>query len=393
MANSFIQNYSTPSQDHLFGVAVLLAFILPHSSTLFLLVNPLLCILLIMNFKRQWSSYVFIVVAPILLSVLLNLNIASQKAFFSVFSILLYFGFFPLVGAVRVRNIYLYIILSYILISQLVYLIDIPILTSFFNNAYPADVDDILGIGHMQDTISTNNVFDYRLGGIYHNANNCAEYLCMLLAFYLAFNHNENGSVVLTFCILTYSGVLLTGSRTGFVVATLILFFGLFRKRRYSGISRYVLWGAAIIGLLFFIRSGVSLRGLDVESGFHNSANAKWDTFVYYLKNESNFIALIFGHLDSSLFAMFTGSAIEGYFDCEYGDLIFRFGIVGFFSIMYFWLLTAKRLEKGYRFYFLILLWIISSSVVAAYRACFIFILLLSAIFSNNRVKMPKRIK
>lgn len=387
MATQYLQQQSSPTKENLLGIAILMAFLLPHSNTFFLLVNPLLCLLLVITFSktRHWRPYVFLVLVPILLSVLLNLQIASPKALLSVITILLYFLCFPLVGRVSIKNVYLYICLGYIIISQLVYLINIPFLTNFFNVAYPIGPDDILNIGYMQETITTDTVFNYRLGGLYHNGNNCAEYMCMLLAFFLVVNKKESKKGVLIFLILAYSSILLTGSRTGFVVATLISYFGFIRQRGYRGVVRYLFMALAIVGVVYLLGNEFNIRGFDVESGFHNSANTKWDTFVYYITTEKSIIALLFGHLDSSLFegASYT---IQGYFDSEYGDLIFRFGFIGFLSIIIFWWMTIKRIEKSSRFYFLILLWCISSSVVAAFRAFFLFIILLSVIYSNYNV-------
>ena len=347
-----------------------------------------MCLLLTYSFykSRRWKPYVLIVVIPVFLSMLINIQVASQKAFLSAFTILLYFLCFPFVGKVRLHIIYLYICLGYIVVSQLVYLLGIPILTNFFDTAYPISEDDLNYFQHMQSSISYDVIFNYRLGGLYHNANQCAKYICMLMAFFLVTNQNKKNMDVLVFSGIAYASILLTGSRTGFVVASAILYFGLLRQKSYKGTVRFVFLAMAVVGLGYIIGSGTALRGFDVQRGIHNSANVKWDTFVFYLTNEPSIISLMLGHFDSSLFE---GSAntIQGYFDCEYGDLVFRFGIIGFLSIMVFWWKIAKSINKSCRFYFLILLWIISSSIVASFRALFIFLLLLSVIYSNNNVK------
>lgn len=386
MATQYLQQ-SSSGKEHLLGIAILVAFLLPHSNTLFQLMNPLMCLLLVYSFNsRRWKPYVLMVVIPIFLSLLINVQVATQKAYLSAFTILLYFFCFPFVGKVRVRNIYLYICLGYIVVSQLVYLLGIPFLTNFFDRAYPISEDDLNYFQHMQSTITYDAIFNYRLGGIYHNANNCAEFLNMLLAFFLVTNQNMKNRGVLIFAGIAYTGILLTGSRTGFVVASIILYFGLLRQKSYKGTVRFVFLAIAIVGLGYIVGSGTALRGFDVQSGMRNSANVKWDTFIFYLTNEPSIMSLMLGHFDSSLFEGQYGRSIMGYFDCEYGDLVFRFGIIGFLSIMLFWWKTAKRINKSCRFFFLILLWIISSSIVAAFRTLFIFLLLLSAIYSNYNV-------
>lgn len=394
MTTQYIQQIpQSKEKEHLLGIAILVAFLLPHSNTLFQMMNPLFCLLLVYSFSksRRWSPYVMMVVVPIFVSLLFNISVASQKAFLSAFTLLLYFFCFPFVGKVRVRNIYLYICLGYIVVSQLIYVLGIPVLENYFNTVYPFDTEDTYNIGHIQQTITTDTILNYRLGGMYHNANQCAKYLCMLMAFFLLVNQNRKNRFVIAYSAITYLSILLTGSRTGFVVASLIVYFGLIRQGGYKGVVRYAFMALAIIGMAYIISSGVALRSLDVESGFHNSADSKWDTFVYYLTNERSIIAWLFGHFDSSLFEGQYGSSIMGYFDCEYGDLVFRFGLIGFLCIMVFWWITYRRVEKNRRFFFLVLLWCISSSIVAAYRAVFVFLLLLSVIYSNYSINEKQK--
>lgn len=386
MATQCIQQISqSKEKEHILGIAILVAFLFPHSNTLFQLANPFLCLLLVFSFsdRRRWKPYVMMVLVPLLLSVLINSQVASQKAFLSTFAILLYFFCFPFVGKVRVRNVYLYICLGYIILSQLVYLLGIPFLFDFFNSAYPIGDNDTNYFEHMRSTMTYETITDYRLGGLYHNPNQCARYLCLLVAFFLVINQNDRKNRFVTiFSVIAYSGILLTGSRTGFVVASLILYFGLLRQKGSHNAIKYVFIGLVIMGIYHLIRSGVELRSFDVGSGFQNSAILKWDTFLYYLSSESSIVHLLLGHLDTSLFIS-GGANIMSDFDSEYGDLVFRFGIIGFIAILSFWWMTAKRIDKSYRFFFILLLWILSSTIVASYRAFFIFMLLLSVLYSN----------
>lgn len=387
MATQYLQQHSSPGKEHLLGIAILVAFLVPHSNTLFQLMNPVMCLLLVYSFynSRRWNPYVLMAVIPVFLSLLINVNVATQKAYLSAFTILLYFFCFPFVGKVRVRNIYLYICLGYIVVSQLVYLLDIPFLTNFFDRVYPISEDDLRYFQHMQSTITYEAIFNYRLGGMYHNANQCARYICMLLALFLVINQNKKNRGVLVFSGIAYASILLTGSRTGFVVASLILYFGLLLQKAYKGTVKFAFIAMAVVGLGYIIGSGTALRGFDVQSGMNNSASVKWDVFMSYLTNERSIISLVLGHFDSSLFEGWNGGFV-GYFDSEYGDLVFRFGFIGFLSIIIFWWMTFKRIEKSCRFYFLILFWCISSSIVASFRALFIFLLFLSVIYSNYNV-------
>lgn len=373
-------------QEHLVGISILLAFLLPHTNILFLLVNPLLCLLLVSRFKksRKWQPFVLVVLLPIILSILFNFQNASVKAFQSTFTIFLYFACFPFVGKVQVRNNYLYFCLAYIFISQIVYLLGIPGLTTFFDRLYPI-TDELMQnkYDYIQSNIGYGVLLDFRLGGIYHNPNHCSKYLTMLMVLFLSVNHSKNDKNVIYFMLITYGGILLTGSRTGFVIGSLIAYFGFIRNNKLPRWVRYLVFGGALLSILYLLQTGNSLRGLNVEEGLEGSANIKWVTFLYYLQTENSLVAYLFGHLDASLFKGGIGD-VMGAFDSEYGNLTFQFGFVGVIGIFLFYWIVAKRIPKSQWFYFLILLWMISSTIVASYRALFVFMLMTSIVYSNN---------
>ena len=379
-------------QEHFVGISILLAFLLPHTSTFFQLVNPLLCIFLVSRFwsSRKWQPFVLVTLFPIIISILLNFQNASVKSFQSTFTIFLYFACFPFVGKCRVHNRYLYFCLAYIFISQIVYLLGIHGLTAFFDRFYPITGEIVQNkYDYIQSNIGYGTVLDYRLGGIFHNSNQCSKYLTMLMAFFLSVNHPKNVKNVIFFILISYLGILLTGSRTGFVIGSLLAYFGFLRNNSLSGWVRYLVWAMVLLGIYYIFQGNISLRGLNVEEGLEGSANAKWMTFLYYLRSENSTLAYLFGHLDVSLFKGGNGDLLAG-FDSEYGSLIFRFGFIGFTGILLFYWNVARRIPKAKWFYFFILLWIVSSTIVASYRACFVFMLLTSIVYANHKVAHNK---
>ena len=384
---------SQNKKEHFLGIAILLGFLLPHSNTLFLLVNPILCLLLVASYPktRHMYPFVLVVVMSITISMILNIQDASQKAFLSTFSILLYLICFPFVGQTRIRNVYLYFCLSYIIFSQLVYLFGISSLSNLFDLVYPLSEEDVTYNTYvsMRENLGYDTLFNYRLGGLYHNGNQTARYLSFLLAFFLINNQDRRSRGVLIFSAVAYAGVLFTGSRTGFVVSSLILYFGIFRQKMYSKTLKYIFITLSIIGICYFLYSGISLRGFDVEGGFHNSANSKWYTLLYYLENENSIVALLLGHLDPSLFKGEYGLAMHK-FDSEYGDIIYCFGFIGFIAFIYFLYTLYLHVDKSYRFFFFVCLWMISSTIIVSFRAFFLFMLLLST-FYNRRVVLLER--
>ena len=376
---------SSKIQQYLLGLSIVFAFLLPHTNTLFLLVNPLLCLCLVLTSQeRARTSIVLMPLIPIVLSVLVNIFYATSKAYFSTLTIMLYFSLFPMVGKVSVKNVYLYIVLAVVVLSQVAYKFEVSPLVRFFNTYYPMSEENLRQLEYT----SSGNLFDYRMGGLYHNSNQCARYLTMLLGFYMVVNKETKLARQLPFILIAFFSVLWTGSRTGFVAATVILFFAFARQQELSSSIKVVFGVIFLISFLLFISKFMgTLRVLEIESGLDDSIGYKLGAFTYYLRNETSPIHLLIGHLDVSLFGRVYGINEFG-FDSEYGSLIYRFGFVGFFAIMYFWYLLYKKTDKYSRIFYFNLLWIISSTIVCSFRAFFIFMLFLSVLYSNSRERV-----
>jgi hypothetical protein len=302
-------------------------------------------------------------------------------------TILLYFSLFPMVGKVCVKNAYLYFVLAVIVVSQIGYLFNISPFVSFFNTYYPMSEEDLEQLEHMSE-----NIFMDRMGGLYHNSNQCARYITMLLGFYLVVNEETKFKKILPFILIAYFGILLTGSRTGLVTATCILFFAFVRQQKLSFDKKLIFGLLVIIGFwLFVINSLGTLRGLEIGDGLDNSLAYKVGAVSYYLENETSVIHLLIGHLDVDLFERVYGVTDFG-FDSEYGSLIYRFGFIGFISILIFWYQLYIKTERFSQIFFVNLLWIISSTIVCSYRAFFIFMLFLSVLYSNNHKSSSQEI-
>ena len=178
---------------HLLGLSVLVAFLLPHTNAVMMLVNPILCVLLIIANKGRISYKKWpIVVIPIVISfIFCSTQGITLKAFERVAVIILYFVCFPFVTKVKLPNYYLYICLGVIIISQLAYLLGIPFITSFLDTYYPIPEEMEKTIGYIQRGVTRDNIMNYRLGGLYRGVNPCARFLNMLMAIYIINNSNR----------------------------------------------------------------------------------------------------------------------------------------------------------------------------------------------------------
>lgn len=371
--------------SHFVGIGLVLGFVLPHSSTALLLVNPLLC-LFYKCFKqnRCFYKYNWIVLVPLLLTLLINFPQAvSVKSIMACFSLMLYFFCFPMFGTVKIPNFYFYFILSFILLTQLAYVLNISVLVKFVNTYYPISEED-RALLHMQNTITAENMINFRLGGLYHNPNQCARSLNMLSAVFLILNSDKPVRKLLPFIIINFYAILLTGSRTGFFVGSTILLLFLFVDKKVSALWRYSLFVVSLVVFGFMLVSGSdTYRGFNVIEGFSNSANVKFNVFTYYISTEDSVFRLLLGYLDNKRLIV-TGNVID-YFDGDYGNIVFCYGFIGFIAIMVYFFTIFNRMDKTGRIFFILLLWMISSAVISSYRASFLFIILLSLVYSSHK--------
>ena len=376
--------------SHLVGIGLVLGFLLPHTSTFFLLVNPLLC-LFYQSFKqnRVYYKYNWMVVIPVLLSLFINYPQGVEiKSLYSSLAILIYFFCFPMVVNVSIPKIYFYFTLIFILISQIAYAFNISIMEQLLSTYYPLSEEDNAGLLE-QERINTENLLDYRLGGLFHNANQCSRYITFLLAGFIVLNSHKTIRTLLPFVIISFYSVLLTGSRTGFVVASLIIIVYLFVDKRVALIWRLLVSAIAITIFIVLTWMGSDIfRGFNIEDGFSGSASVKMDTFAYYLSSEKSLLRLLLGYLDTSRFDISNATSyVMGKFDSDYGSIIFSYGFIGFFAILYFLFTIFKRMDRYGRLFFIVVLWMYSSSIIKSFRAIFIFMLLLSCVYGQHKKK------
>ncbi len=371
--------------SHFVGIGLVLGFLLPHTSTAFLLVNPLLC-LFYQCFKqnRDFYKWNWLVLVPLTVTTLINLpQDISQKAMMSSMAILLYFLCFPMVGKVKIPNTYFYVILGVIFLSQIAYTYNITFMEHFLETYYPISEED-RAQQHYQDVINADNMYNFRLGGLFHNANQCARYLTFLLTAFMVLNSDKSIRKQFPFIVVAYYAVLLTGSRTGFVIASALIFVYLFVEKKVSVGWRYLFLFFAI-GLFVYLPfyEADTLRGLDISRT--GSMEKKFYTFVYYLTTEDSFVRLLLGYLDTSRYDISEAlsSRVMASFDTDYGSIIFSYGFIGFFCILFYYFTIFKRMNRYGRVYSILLFWMLSSTIVKSFRALFLFMLLSSIIYGN----------
>ena len=371
--------------SHFVGIGLVLGFLLPRISTAFLMVNPLLCLFYLL-FKQNRIFYRnnWIVLVPLMLTFVINLpQDINTKAILSSITILMYFFCFPIVGRVKIPIFYFYLILAVILSTQLAYVLDIPFLVRYLETYYPIPESFMKKYEHMQNTITGDNMLDFRMGGLYRNSNDCSRQLSFLLAAFLILYNDTSVRKWFPFVVICFYAILLTGSRTGFVVASCLIIAYMFVNRKLTAGWRYGFVLLAIGAFLYMpFYEPDSLRGFGVfRTG---SVDKKMETFRYYLFTETSAVRILFGYLDADRFDVtYAPERIMSSFDSDYGSVIFSYGFIGFLAILFFFYTIFRRMDKFGRLYFIVLLWMYSSTIVKSYRGFFTFMLLLSIVYSN----------
>lgn len=380
--------------SHLVGIGLVLGFLLPHTSTYLLLANPLLC-LFYQCFKQNRVYYKnnWMVIIPILLSLFINYpQGVEMRALYSCMAILLYFFCFPMVVNVRIPNIYFYFILLFVFISQIAYAYNISYMEKILNTYYPLSEEDVAGL-NQQNTVNADNILNFRLGGLFHNSNQCARYITFLLAGFIILNSEKAVRKMLPFILISFYAMLLTGSRSGFAVASLIIIVYLFVDKRLSLIWRLLVSAIAVSIFIALIWSGSdTFRGFNIQDGFSGSASVKMNTFAYYLSSETSVLRLLLGYLDVSQFDIGSATSyVMHNFDSDYGSIIFSYGFIGFFSILLYFFTIYRKMNSNGRLFFILLLWMFSSTIIKSYRAVFLFMLILSFVYDKNRLQLGQK--
>ncbi len=373
------------------GIALILGLLLPHTSNILMLVNPILCVIFILINGKSIYKYGLAPILAIVIAMLLNMSgAATGKSMLMSTSIILCIAAFPMIKNVQVKNIYIYLIFGFIFLSQVSYMFNLNFISSFIDTYYPISWGENFII-RTNENVTIENYQDYRLGGLYRNPNQCAKYVTFLLGIYLVTNSKTAIKKQLWFAALCYLSILFTGSRTGFVIGSILVVIAFFRNQRASYASRTVVSILIAVFVLYNFLSGEGGRGADIEAGLHNSAGSKFRILIDYLSNETSITHYLFGHLDYSLFeaSYFTTYSL----DSEYGYIIYCFGFVGLFAFIYYVWKIYQQVDKTKRLFFVVLLWMISSSIFMAYRSCFVFLLLLSTLFSQEKSNGLKSVK
>lgn len=384
-----MKSESISKDEYIVGIVFLIALFLPHTSTMLLLINPLLCLWLGYHYatikKYRSDKIKYLLIGSIAFSLLLNsiVGLASSKSILTTVNLLLMLLLFPFVTDVRIRNVFLYIAIIYVIVSQITMFVNVPAISSFYEALYPLTEENGDYYQYVLSTANSGNISGYRLAGLFRNPNQCSKYVTLITAVFLL-DSKIPFIKSLHFLGIAAFSVIMTGSRTGLVVFMTLIFVSLFLKESVSKTSKHL----SIVLLVFLaavlLNMASDFRGLRVDDGLNDSANSKFGAVIDYLSHEFDLIYFLFGHLDQYLFVA-SSDLVHPTLDCEYGNMIFNYGFIGFTLYIIFFCRLYKNFSKSERLIFVPMLWIISASMLLAYRSLFLYMLLLSKYYITSK--------
>lgn len=361
--------------------------ILPTNQFFYLFV-PLSFIFLYDSKKTLHLSLFYVICITVLLmniSFLVNINeyyLSLKDISRALALIILFVTFGRLKGNVILAS-YIVVAIGFIVASQLLYAFNIPFVNSIINNYYLPS-EDLQKIYEF----SMSSFGQIRLGGIYGNSNNYAEYLELVLVVLIVERKQfQKKYMYILFGLITYS-IIATGSRTSLIVLIAIILHFIYINYRKS-FTGLLLSFAILFTITLLISQFVdflSLRAFRINEGVDDSLGIKFDLLIKYLIQDLPLSKILFGGFSGSAMLKYVNTTFPGT-DFEIGNLIVYFGFTFFIIILLFYISIYKKYLPRYRFVFIILLWMFSNSILLSYRMSAVWMLVLGLYYYRSKTE------
>ncbi len=365
------------NRDLLFNTFLIYIFLSPTKEVFYFL-GYLLLIINIRNFQLQINRNLtlkLLIVGVIFLSYITNINESiGFKDYLNAFNIILLIFLFPYFKSLnfKVWNSSIVFIAIAIILSQLAFIYNLSILKTLILKIYESDDS-----GQSFELFINAN----RNGGLYFNPNQASKYLTILFAFSLIILQKKYFRLftVATICV----SIFLTGSRTGFFIALVILFYYIFiiQKRTLPGIIAILIGAISLFLNEALLKNNRSLR-LDETSSFDYKISSLLDYINIILTKEEilHFGIGTFTANYKSLMNRFNlSNTYEFGFDSEIGMIISFLGIFPFIILLFFYFKQFFFLKHSEYFILVIpfLFWPLTSTILFSFKTSMVYMVIL----------------
>lgn len=176
----------------------------------------------------------------------------------------------------------------------------------------------------------------FRAGSIFINPNVCMVIPCTVIAVLLQHNIQHPNLINYAWIGVALFSVLLTGSRTAFILSMVIVGYCTWKDKQ-AGKIKWLLPIVLILGLFYFKNSLANFRAFDLENAMASSGNTKLASIFWYVSS-ANIIYLLTGCC---------GSANVFGADNEWVYIFMFYGVIGIW-----WYISLIKLFKRNQFLF-----------------------------------------
>ena len=373
------------------SIVWLLLLVLPNNTIFFLFV-PLSFLLLCRSFLLPPKQVGLLCVLSLSISLVANLFDSDFKTFSRAISLMLFFYTFGNLKGNTILKPYIIAAIAFMFITQFAYIIGFSPIINFIQTFYPYDSEasgrDMYALYERSNMSGFGGI---RLGGVFYNPNQFVRFMQMVLITMLCEIKQFKKNEILVLLPIFAISIIATGSRTSFVVSmTLILAYmyynRLFTARRVMLMS---LIGFFIVG---YVLSSVDLdnyRMLKVNQGLDDSFSGKTKVLYHYLIHDLSLSQVLFGNLSGEVLLKIPGAHMgtpTTSSDFDIGNIIIYYGFSFALALITFFIVSYKSIEPKYRIIFVILLWMLSSSIICSYRMAPIFFIGLNLCYNKSKL-------
>ncbi|WP_338470955.1 hypothetical protein R4Z10_19615 [Niallia sp. XMNu-256] len=250
---------------------------------------------------------------------------------------------------------------------------------------------------HLSVSSKYSSLENFRAGSVFINFNNYGQFIVFFLGVVLSLKLNEKINLKL-FSVLLLTilvSLILTGSRTGFLVASILLVLSMIIQISRKGLKRRgftlfisILPIIILCVVVIFGKLGFSdLRLFDVSSGLNNSLEYKYTTFLDIIKN-SNILNFFIG------LGPYNYQIIESaQTDFDLGYMLLFYGLMGFvfYTLMiYFFYKSNINQDRNYKL-FLIVAFVLTSLTAGLFFNLRVYAILLLLLYSRIEYMSKKK--
>lgn len=369
----------------LMNVYIVLIFLLPNGVIYYGVMYFFLLILLQIKILNKNSKIVLLI--SVFLSFIFNINSFYEfKDLLIAFNIVFLLFFFPFFfKKVQIKIYVIYFITIIVLLSQLSFLFQIQPLMNLFETIYKNE--------NLENEFTSFITGALRNGGLYYNPNQASKYLTSILTLLLVLDYKNRDKLIIATSILF--SVFLTGSRTGLVIALIILLcYTLFIIRR-----KIISFFLIVFGSISVIIIGEGSRSLNL--GETGSFDYKLNAFINYwniITKDENFLNLLFGNFTTNYSFLFQKYRLDSFFrygfDAEIGMMISSLGL--FFTILYliYYINIFKWINKS-NFIILIpfFIWPLTSTILFSIKTSIVYFSILGIVIFNSNKNLEQTSK